>query len=403
MIGHNRQGLRKISPDLIYKAKDDTDAQVIRILLTFVGTAAFCLLSLLTPDSALLAGSEKINVPFAGSVSFFGFMLLGPAVLTVLRTYLQIYVEHGDRLDRIARRMPVARAPTLVPPNNPYIRVFSGLAFYLLLPLTMLFFAWKAAVFPWGSGVLCVAIGVIASHAMLPIGKVSWSRTWLSVIAAILGGLVILDFGPVRRPFNLYRASLSGQFLRGDDLNYANLEDANLKDAILVGANLSGANLYSANLSGAKLERANLNRAILFEANLSGANLIDAKLINANLYNANLSGAKLEGANMSDAIPFEADLSGAKLFKANLRNVDLSGANLTGADLTRADLSGANLTGAALASARLDGTRLDRTDLRDTKQLSLTQLNEACGTDAKLPPDLTLNPCPPTTQPPINK
>jgi hypothetical protein len=33
-------------------------------------------------------------VPFAGPVSFFGFMLLGPAVLIVLRVYLQIYVEH---------------------------------------------------------------------------------------------------------------------------------------------------------------------------------------------------------------------------------------------------------------------------------------------------------------------
>jgi hypothetical protein len=114
MIGRSRQGLRTLSPDLIYKARDDTAAQVSRLLLTFVGTAAFCLLSLLTPDSALLAGSEKINVPLAGPVSFFGFMLLGPAILIALRVYLQIYVEHGDRLDRIARRIPVARAPTLV-------------------------------------------------------------------------------------------------------------------------------------------------------------------------------------------------------------------------------------------------------------------------------------------------
>src|SRR5262249_54756712 len=79
------QGLRKLSPDLIGKAKDETATQVTRIGLTFLGTAAFCLLSLLSPDSALLGGSEKINVPLAGPVSFFGFMLLGPAVLIVLR------------------------------------------------------------------------------------------------------------------------------------------------------------------------------------------------------------------------------------------------------------------------------------------------------------------------------
>src|ERR1700732_294003 len=61
-----RQGLRKLSPDLISKARDETATQVTRLGLTFLATAAFCLLSLLSPDSALLGGSEKINVPFAG-------------------------------------------------------------------------------------------------------------------------------------------------------------------------------------------------------------------------------------------------------------------------------------------------------------------------------------------------
>ena len=91
-----RQGLRKLSPDLISKARDETATQVTRVGLTFLGTAAFCLLSLLSPDSALLGGNEKINVPGAGPVSFSGFMLLGPAVLIVLRVYLQIYVDHSS-------------------------------------------------------------------------------------------------------------------------------------------------------------------------------------------------------------------------------------------------------------------------------------------------------------------
>jgi hypothetical protein len=93
------RGLRKLSPDLISKARDETATQVTRLGLTFLGTTAFCLLSLLTPDSALLGGNEKISVPFAGPVSFLGFMVLGPAVLIALRIYLQIYVEHSDRLD----------------------------------------------------------------------------------------------------------------------------------------------------------------------------------------------------------------------------------------------------------------------------------------------------------------
>jgi hypothetical protein len=55
-----RRGLRKLSPDLIGKALDETATQVNRVGLTFVGTAAFCLLSLLSPDSALLGGNEML-------------------------------------------------------------------------------------------------------------------------------------------------------------------------------------------------------------------------------------------------------------------------------------------------------------------------------------------------------
>jgi len=168
-----RQGLRKLSPDLLSKASDETAKQVTRIGLTFFGTAAFCLLSLLSPDSALLGGNEKIIVPLAGPVSFSGFMLLGPAVLIVLRIYLQIYVDHGDRLDRLAQRIPVVQAPTLVPLKNPLIRIFNALLFYLLLPGAIVFFAWKAAVFPrWGSGLLCVATAVIVSHLMLQFSRI---------------------------------------------------------------------------------------------------------------------------------------------------------------------------------------------------------------------------------------
>jgi len=57
------RNLRKLSPDLISKARDETAAQVNRIRLTFLGTTAFYLLSLLSRDSALLGSSEKINVP----------------------------------------------------------------------------------------------------------------------------------------------------------------------------------------------------------------------------------------------------------------------------------------------------------------------------------------------------
>ena len=46
-------------------------------------------------------------------------------------------------MNRLARSMLIVRAPTLVQLQDPLIRLFSGLIFYLLLPKTMLLFAWN--------------------------------------------------------------------------------------------------------------------------------------------------------------------------------------------------------------------------------------------------------------------
>jgi hypothetical protein len=146
-------------------------------------------------------------------------MLVGPAVLIVLRVYLQIYVEHSERLDRLARSMLVVRAPTLIPLQNPLIRRFSAVIFYLLLPLTMLLFAWKAAAAAnptLSSGLLCFAVAVVASHLMLPLNTLSWrSKALLSTGAAIVVAGILVSFGPVRRPFALEATNLPGQFLWG--------------------------------------------------------------------------------------------------------------------------------------------------------------------------------------------
>jgi uncharacterized protein YjbI with pentapeptide repeats len=398
MADNHRRGLRKLSPDLIDKASDETAAQVIRIGLTFLATAAFCLLSLLSPDSLLLGGNEKINVPLTGPVSFPGFMLLGPAILIVLRIYLQIYVEHGDRLDRLVQRLPTNRAPTLVPLKNPLVRVFSGLIFYLLLPGAMLTFAWKAAVFPsWGMGLFCVATGVIASHAMLPFRRVSWRSKVLAslsvafIAGGIFAGRIMLGFEPVRRPFSLLHATLSGQMLSGDDLRDANLRFSNLSGAVLSGAllrsaDLTKANLAEANLSGANLTDANLSRAWLVGDNLTDAKLSGANLANANLGGANLTGADLTKAKLTEAWLFDAKLTGANFSEATLTDAYLGKANLTGANLFNANLSRANLTGA---------------DLKGARNLTATQLISACSSaDPKLPESVNLNlkPCPENPQ-----
>jgi uncharacterized protein YjbI with pentapeptide repeats len=330
---------------------------------------------------ALLGGSEKINVPLAGPVSFFGFMLLGPALLIVLRVYLQIYVEHSDRLDRLARLVSAARAPTLVPLRNPLIRVFSGLTFYLLLPVAMMLFAWKAAVFPaWGLGLLCVATGVVVSHVMLPFSRFSWRwKGLLSLSAAIIAGGVVLGFGSLRRPFDLDRANLSRQSLQGSDL----------RSAQLANADLTGANLFDANLSGAYLSSANLSGARLGSAKLTGADLMDA-----NLSNAYLGAAKLDGAFLSRANLTGANLSQVDLIRASLRSANLTGAKLTAANLSGADLSGANLSGAHLGVVKLTGANLSGADLSGAIDLGQWDLDEACGNaETKLPEGLALKSC----------
>ena len=64
-------------------------------------------------------------------------------------------------------------------------------------------------------------------------------------------------------------------------------------------------------------------------------------------------------------------------------NADLKGALMRLADLNDVNLSGANLSNANLSSA----------DLISSKGLTQTQLDQACGTEAKLDPGLTLKPC----------
>ena len=62
--------------------------------------------------------------------------------------------------------------------------------------------------------------------------------------------------------------------------------------------------------------------------------------------------------------------------------------------LSGANLSGANLSDANLKDADLRGANLSDTNLGDAKDLTQAQLDGACGTNAKLPSDLNLKPCP---------
>jgi uncharacterized protein YjbI with pentapeptide repeats len=231
---------------------------------------------------------------------------------------------------------------------------------------------------------------------------------------------------PIR--IELTTANLGGANLSGVQLSGADLLEANLSSANLVEADLSGAKFALTNLSGANLRRANLSNAYLGGANLTLANLSEADLRGANLGDADLSSADLSGAQLNRAYLSRANLRGANLRSVNLsdtnlRGVDLSGVDLRGVDLNNADLRGVNLRGANLNATNLDegnlssanlyevnlsGAGLHGADLRDAdmhdanldganlyeaRNLTQAQLDDACGTDVKLPPGMTLKPC----------
>eukprot|EP01052_Picozoa_sp_SAG31_P039274 SAG31_NODE_5413_length_2550_cov_2.164831_1_plen_731_part_00 len=144
-----------------------------------------------------------------------------------------------------------------------------------------------------------------------------------------------------REPSDAVKRLLSGEALRGANLQEVDLRGANLQGADLRGANLQGADLYEANLQGANLR----------EANLQGANL-DA---------ANLQEADFSAANLLGAVLTRANLQGADFTRANLQGAYLDGANLQGANLRYADLSKVKVSrntsfrGAKLQDANLDG------------------------------------------------
>jgi hypothetical protein len=177
-----------------------------------------------------------------------------------------------------------------------------------------------------------------------------------AALTVILRRVAILGAGAVA---DLANAHIPKANLRGIHLNVG---PGDLSQPELTGANLSGADLRGANLSGAYLTGANLS-----DANLSGASLEGADLRGAHLNNTNLKGA--------DLWPF-TKLSGTLLI-----NVDMSGAHLGNPD--------------ALPhyNAELRGAQLSRVDLSGATVLQ-SQLDEACGTDVKLDPGLTIKPCP---------
>lgn len=150
--------------------------------------------------------------------------------------------------------------------------------------------------------------------------------------------------------------NLSSYQLQKANLNKENLRGASFTQADLSNANLNNANLTQADLREVALTQANLRGADLRKAKLSWANLQGADLTKANLHLTNLS-----WVNLSEAVLIGADFREANLSGGDIRGADPRGLNLQGADLHATDFRGVNLTQTLnLTCLQIKAAKVDR-------------------------------------------
>ena len=345
------------------------DAKELRsIERLFLGTIVFCLIALFTPDTEFILGGAKIKVPLTGDVSLIGFLWLGPAVLFLLRVYLQILYERRDEMERADG--PPDRA------GSCWLKVFEIFTAYLALPLAMLAFTVKAAVFPVPGILLAVAAAVAATIPLWISPASAWKRrgcnTTISAVFTAVGLLfVVLSLnGNWRRSFDLSNAQLTGQILAGADFSYGTLRSANLTFTDLSGAILNHADLRYARLDGARLVGTKFKQANLAQASfartrsigtgdLTGPNAVGADFENAQLFCSLFVDAKL------GSVPKPVEGGGTKPLRARFRGADLGAARFEKVDLTNADFTNANLYGAVFdENTKIDGAIFKGADLR---------------------------------------
>lgn len=380
MKKYARKGLNIPSPELFGEAMVDTIRQINRVLIAYVTVVLFCVLALRGPHSGLFDVKRTLDVPFAGKMPYGVFLFIGPSMLIILRIYLQIYVEHETRLEKIASYIKRrARMPTIIPSRNPVLRMFFDLVLYISLPLAMFSFYWETSVFYVAGLSFCALLtSTTMLHVLLPARGVSWTtKTSLAFGTGIFASFLFSNSIIPRQYLHLENAKLSSRYLGSQNFSHA----------YLMGADFHGSFLPSSQFIEANLTNANLAHADLVKANFEGATIRHAIFSRANLFMAELKRVRGRAVNLQ-----KADLQGAMLQKADLRNADLQGAMLQGANLQSAQLDGAFLVGTDLQHADLAGATLNASDLRSVL-VTQKQLNHACGSGAALPKGLVLNPC----------
>ncbi len=129
-------------------------------------------------------------------------------------------------------------------------------------------------------------------------------------------------------------------------------------------------------------------------ASCPGCNLFQAELSYLDLPGLDLSAARLRQANLSLATMNRTNFAGADLSVANAFGARFSGADFAGADLSRSVFVGAYVGHADFSNADLTDANFAGADFTGARNLTQSQLDQACGDGATiLPAGFTLPPC----------
>ena len=130
---------QSVKNDQLPEAHTATLGAITRLLLTLVVFGAFCILTLAAPDRLMLfskTSEASVELPFAGlKVSFFIFLIVGPAILIALRAYLYIHIVHLYGLETEIQNRKLTPRPTLSHFDQQFLRLFVGFLLYTLVPI----------------------------------------------------------------------------------------------------------------------------------------------------------------------------------------------------------------------------------------------------------------------------
>ena len=239
---------------------------------------------------------------------------------------------------------------------------------------------------------------------------------------------------------NLSKANFKGANLSGAYLSNANISEANFENAVLKntnftktdatslnfnGADLSNTKIYETNLNNTNFKYSILKDTIfdgieMMSADFEGANLDGTLFHNTSLENANFSYTTLNSstifrntylgeAHFNEASIIGVNFAGLDFYEAlfiktylyninftcsNLTRASMPGAKLRYANLERTCFEEANLENADFFNADFDNTMLSGANLLNARNLTQTQLGNACGDkNTKLDEPLTIRNC----------